>query len=88
MIYPRGTPPYLVLLKGGPDFTSETVIAYELGYRVQLNSKFTASVSSFYNQYDDVRSTSITPLTIVPLFFANNVTRCRTVGRFTQVIPC
>jgi len=69
----EGTPPYLVLLKGSPDFTSESVLAYELGYRVQLDSKFTASVSTFYNHYNDVRSTSFTPGTILPLYFQNNL---------------
>ena len=69
----EGTPPYLILLKGGADFTSEALLAYELGYRVQLNSAFTASVSSFYNQYNDVRSTGFTPATILPLYFANSL---------------
>jgi iron complex outermembrane receptor protein len=69
----EGSPPYLVLLKGGSDFTSEALLAYELGYRAQYNSKLSTSVSTFYNQYNDVRSTSITPATIVPLFFANNL---------------
>lgn len=69
----EGTPPYLVILKGGSDFTSEALIAYELGYRAQVSSKFTASVSTFYNQYNDVRSTSFTPATILPLYFANNL---------------
>jgi iron complex outermembrane recepter protein len=69
----EGTPPYLKLLEGGSDFGSETVIAYELGYRAQLNSSFTTSISAFYNRYNDVRSTSFTPATILPLFFANNL---------------
>jgi iron complex outermembrane receptor protein len=69
----EGTPPYLVLLKGGADFTSEALLAYELGYRAQLNSAFSASLSSFYNQYNDLRSTSITPTTLLPLYFANNL---------------
>jgi iron complex outermembrane receptor protein len=69
----EGTPPYLRLLIGGSDYASETVIAYELGYRAQLNSSLTASVSGFYNRYNDVRSTSFTPATILPLFFANNL---------------
>ncbi len=69
----EAAPPYLVVLKGGPNFKSETVIAYELGYRAQLNSRFTASISSFYNEYDDVRSASITPITFFPFYFANNV---------------
>jgi iron complex outermembrane receptor protein len=69
----EGAPPYPVFLKGGSDFTSESVIAYELGYRMQLNSKATASVSSFYNRYNDVRSLSLTPVTVFPLYFANNL---------------
>jgi iron complex outermembrane recepter protein len=66
-------PPYLVILKGGSNFKSETVIAYELGYRAQIGSKFAASISSFYNDYNDVRSTSYTPGTLFPFYFANNV---------------
>ncbi len=48
----NGTPPYLVVLEGGSGFTSEAMIAYELGYRVQLSSRLTTSVSGFYNQYN------------------------------------
>jgi len=69
----EGSPPYFVILKGGADFTSEALLAYEVGYRAQLNSTLSTSVSTFYNQYDDVRSTSITPGTILPFFFANNL---------------
>ena len=69
----EGSPPYPVAVTGNPNFTSEAVIAYELGYRAQLNSKFTTSVSTFYNQYNDVRSASFTPATILPLYFANNL---------------
>ena len=63
----------LVILKGASDFTSEKVIAYELGYRAQLSSDITGSISAFYNDYDDLRSTSFTPATIIPLFFQNNL---------------
>ncbi len=66
-------PPAPVVLKGGADFQSETVIAYELGYRAQLNSRASASISTFYNDYGDVRSTSYTPVTVLPFYFANNV---------------
>jgi iron complex outermembrane recepter protein len=69
----EGVPPYLELLKGSADFTSESVVAYELGYRAQLNSQFTASLSTFYNHYNDIRSTSFTPVTILPLYFSNNL---------------
>ncbi|HUK57188.1 MAG TPA: TonB-dependent receptor [Nitrospiria bacterium] len=66
-------PPNLVVLKGGSDFDSETVIAYELGYRARLGQKVTASISTFYNDYDQIRSTSLTPVTILPFFFQNNL---------------
>jgi iron complex outermembrane receptor protein len=61
------------LLTGSPDFDSETVIAYELGYRAQLGKKVSASDSTFYNDYDDVRSTGITPVTFLPFVFQNNL---------------
>jgi iron complex outermembrane receptor protein len=64
------------LLIGGADFESEKVIAYELGYRTQLGSKATASIATFYNQYDDVRSTSLSPppaFAGLPLFYENNL---------------
>jgi iron complex outermembrane receptor protein len=66
-------PPNLVVLKGDSDFDSETLIAYELGYRAQLAQKVATSISAFYNNYNDVRSTSATPGTILPLFFQNNL---------------
>ncbi len=66
-------PTPLVVLEGGHDFGSEYVTAYELGFRGELGSRVTGSISTFYNVYDDVRSTSITPNTIVPLYFANNL---------------
>ena len=69
----QAVPPYFVLLSGGRDFQSETVVAYELGYRTQLTSQLTVSLSAFYNQYDEVRSTSLSPATIFPLFFTNNL---------------
>jgi iron complex outermembrane recepter protein len=66
-------PPTLVILEGSSDFKSEYVTAYELGYRGGLGSRVTGSISTFYNVYSDVRSTSFTPATIVPLYFQNNL---------------
>ncbi|MGH7484279.1 MAG: TonB-dependent receptor plug domain-containing protein, partial [bacterium] len=65
-------PPPVVIL-GKSTFISETVIAYELGYRAGIGKNLSGSVSLFYNDYDHVRSLSFTPNTIVPLFFANNL---------------
>lgn len=47
---PPGTPH----VAGGPDFVSEKVIAYELGYRFTPVGNFSVSVASFYNVYDDL----------------------------------
>jgi iron complex outermembrane recepter protein len=69
----EAAPPHFVLLEGGSHFTSESVVAYELGYRVQLDRQLSASVSSFFNQYNDIRSTTYTPATIFPLYFANGL---------------
>jgi iron complex outermembrane recepter protein len=66
-------PPQIVVLAGNKNYGSEYVTAYELGYRGQLTSRMTGSITTFYNDYRDVRSTSITPATLIPLFFANNV---------------
>jgi iron complex outermembrane receptor protein len=65
-------------LKGNPAFVSETLIAYEVGYRAQLASRLSGSVSTFYNDYDDLRSTTATPTTATyvfpyPIYFQNNL---------------
>jgi iron complex outermembrane recepter protein len=69
----EGVPPYLGILEGSDGFTAEKVVAYELGYRAQLSSTVSTQVSAFLNQYKDVRSTSFTPVTLLPFFFANNL---------------
>ncbi|HTX22481.1 MAG TPA: TonB-dependent receptor [Candidatus Aquilonibacter sp.] len=68
----------LVILQGGSDFESETLIAYELGYRAQLGSKIDASVSTFYNDYNDIRSTTTNSVPDAfnlpfPYYFQNNL---------------
>ncbi|MCC8426510.1 TonB-dependent siderophore receptor [Mucilaginibacter sp. UR6-11] len=52
---------------GGPNFTSEKLIAYELGYRVQANQKLSLSIATFYNQYDDLYSVEVVPGTLTYL---------------------
>jgi iron complex outermembrane receptor protein len=67
-----------VYLGGSSDFISETLIAYELGYRAELGSKASASISAFYNDYNDLRSVSATPTTATYIYpypdvFQNNL---------------
>jgi iron complex outermembrane recepter protein len=63
----------IVILEGSHDFSSEYVTAYELGYRTQLSGRLSGSISTYFNDYTDIRSTSVTPLTIIPFYFENNV---------------
>src|SRR6266850_3544013 len=72
-------PAYLiVVLRGGSSFKSEKLLAYEVGYRAQLHTSVTSALSLFYNDYDDVRSVTLSPPDPVfglpfPLFFENNL---------------
>ncbi|HYC62336.1 MAG TPA: TonB-dependent receptor [Thermoanaerobaculia bacterium] len=56
-----------------PDFASETVVAYEAGYRVRPRESLSLSLSAFYNRYDDLRSINVRA-TRPALIFANDQT--------------
>jgi iron complex outermembrane receptor protein len=43
-------------LLANPDFESETLVAYELGYRIKPNNDLSFDLTGFYNDYDDLRS--------------------------------
>jgi iron complex outermembrane receptor protein len=74
-------PPYqfpTLFLAGSRNFVSETLIAYEIGYRAQLAPRLSASISTFYNDYSNLRSTTPTPTTALypfpfPIVFQNNL---------------
>jgi iron complex outermembrane recepter protein len=77
-----GAPPPLqlptLILKNNPDFVSETLIAYEVGYRAEFSSRLTGSLSTFYNDYHDLRSVTPTATSAFypypyPVFFQNNL---------------
>src|SRR5438309_4013916 len=48
-------------IAGGPDFKSEKLIAFEIGYRAQPVPHASLSISTFYNVYDDLRSIELGP---------------------------
>lgn len=60
----------ITYLRGG-DFQPEELTAYELGYRAQPSPKLSVSVSTFYNDYTDLRSIEPSPGYQLPLMFAN-----------------
>jgi iron complex outermembrane receptor protein len=47
-----------LLLTGSEDFDSETVIAYEAGYRRQVRDRVSVDVAAYVNRYDDLRRKS------------------------------
>jgi len=57
-LYSPATPPYRIA--GGPSVVSEKLIAYELGFRARIDPRLTLAISTFYNDYTDLRS--VTPL--------------------------
>lgn len=63
----------------GADFQSETATAYELGYRANPTSSITFSISAFYNDYENLRTVSLDPVTVLP-FRLTNFGRGQTYG--------
>jgi iron complex outermembrane receptor protein len=63
------------ILLSNPDFQSEKLVAYELGYRTQALKRITASISTFYNDYDDLRSIErVNPSAAFPVYIGNGLT--------------
>ncbi len=63
-----------VFLTGNSGFRPERVSAYEVGYRQQLSSIATLSVSSFYDYYDDLRTVEFGPTPpFLPLHWGNSM---------------
>ena len=50
------SPTALVTLHGNRDFRSESMIAFELGYRAHLGARFFFDLATFYSIYDDLLS--------------------------------
>ncbi|HET7818385.1 MAG TPA: TonB-dependent receptor, partial [Bacteroidia bacterium] len=66
--------PTLPIIMGSDSFQSETAIAYELGWRFQPIKKISISLSTFYNEYDDLRSAEPGHIFLnYPITFANGV---------------
>lgn len=68
------SPPNLTLLSGNNNFRSETVIAYELGWRFQPVKNLSVSLATFYNVYDNIRSSEPGPPPFnIPITLGNGV---------------
>jgi iron complex outermembrane receptor protein len=60
-----GVPAFARLL-GNKDFDSETLLAYELGYRVKATDRFSVDLAAFYNSYDNLLSVETGALFLEP----------------------
>ena len=56
-----------------PDFISEKLMAYELGFRMRPAQDMSLSIAVFYNQYDDLRSFTMTGDTTYVFYFGNDL---------------
>ena len=67
--------PTTLFFTGGSNFKSETVLAYELGWRSQPAENVSFSLSSFYNVYDNIRSAEppVPPATLPAVTLGNGV---------------
>jgi iron complex outermembrane recepter protein len=61
------------LLQGNPDFLPERLTAYQLGTRVQPDSRWSVSATVYYDVYDDLRNIQLTPATLFPLTWGNGI---------------
>jgi iron complex outermembrane recepter protein len=51
--------PAVFSFQGNPEFGSENLIAYEIGYRAVPTERLSVDVTAFYNDYDDLRAVDI-----------------------------
>lgn len=60
-------------LIGNKDFDSEELTAYEIGYRADPTAKLSFSISTFYNDYDKLRSVELSPGGTLPFMLGNKM---------------
>ncbi|MGH9407541.1 MAG: TonB-dependent receptor plug domain-containing protein [Terriglobia bacterium] len=74
--------PGLVYAIGDPQFESENLLAYEIGYRAEIDATFSVDLATYYNVYGNLRSSlpgppylaaSFPPYIVLPLNIVNNL---------------
>jgi iron complex outermembrane receptor protein len=60
---PPSGPPVLVSILGNPNMQAETLLAYEVGYRIEPAKRLSFDVTAFYNVYAGVEETISIPTT-------------------------
>lgn len=62
-----GVPPGAITSFGNPDMLSESLLAYEIGYRFQPSPRLSLDLTAFYNDYSRLRNLNPLP-PVSPLF--------------------
>ncbi len=57
--------PVYVTAEGNPDLESETLLAYEAGYRIRVTARLSFDVSVFHNSYDNLQTVEPAGVTLV-----------------------
>ena len=57
--------PVYVTAEGSPDLQSETLLAYEAGYRIRVTGQLSFDVSVFHNSYDNLQTVEPGAITLV-----------------------
>src|SRR5258708_38780729 len=71
-LFSPADPPYRIA--GSKNVVSEKLVAYEVGYRVQVDPRLALSLATFYNDYNDLRSLEpITPPVAFPAFASSGL---------------
>ena len=80
-----------IALTGTEEFRSESLIAYEAGYRRRYGDRFSIDVAAFNNRYDDLRSQESSPvppgIPIRLMNMLNAVTRGIEISSRAQLTP-
>jgi iron complex outermembrane receptor protein len=62
------------ILALAPDYESEKLVSYDLGYRAQLAPQTSVSVSFYWNQHSDLRTLNFIPNSATPYLLRNDET--------------
>ncbi|HEY2615096.1 MAG TPA: TonB-dependent receptor, partial [Chthoniobacterales bacterium] len=74
LIAPNPSTGQPAFLAPNPDFESEELVAYELGYRIKPSNTLSFDLSVYYNDYDNLRSVEPQRPTGMPILLGNMAT--------------
>lgn len=76
---PSAASPFPSTVRGDKGFKSETLLSYEVGYRLSAFERFSFDITGFYNSYDHIRGSQVVNL-FPPSLELNNGVKAHTLG--------